>query len=93
MVQFARLERDVAPQQAASTLIAIRATDDPQIIGRIADGLAQRSIIPLLLLAKQDGGRILVEVQLAIDDDRVVSLLVERLRAMVSVERAMVIEQ
>lgn len=91
MVQFARSEEYVAPEAVASAVIAVRATDDPQIIARVAGLLAQRSIIPKLLVAKPDGDRILLELQIATGDDHLVTLLLEKIRAMVSIERAMVV--
>ena len=69
-------------------IFAIRAESDPQIMLRVAGLFAKRNIVPDQICARRSGERLLIDVEVQLESSAVARLLVEKLRAIVLVERA-----
>lgn len=76
--------KEVAPRQ----VFAIRAATDPQAICRVAGLFAQRGIVPRQICARQSGAYLLIDVEVELESMTTARILLNKLRAMVLVERA-----
>lgn len=85
-------QRKVAVRSQACAVLAIKALVGPQVLPRICGLMAQFDMIPQQLCAQRTVSHLLVEVELLIDDARRLDILVEKIRAIVTVERATLIK-
>ena len=79
---------------AAPTLhaFAVRAEQDPQVMLRIAGLFAQRNIVPHQLCCRTSGPWLLIDVEVACVAPANAQLLLEKIRSIVLVERAHLVE-
>lgn len=73
-------------------VFAVRAGLDPQVLLRIAGLFAQRDIIPYQLCCRTSAACLLITVEVAIETPAIAQLLLEKLRSIVLVEHASLIE-
>lgn len=73
-------------------VFAVRAAQDPQVMLRVAGLFAQRNIVPRQMCCRQSGTRLLVDVEAELDSPTIADLLLEKLRSMVLIERASLVE-
>ena len=87
------LGRQVDPGAGpARYVFAICAEQDPQVMLRIAGLFAQRNIVPHQTCCRRSGHRLLVDLEVELDNAAAATLLVEKFRSMVMVERASLVE-
>lgn len=84
--------RAEAAAKPALHVFAIEATQDPQVMLRIAGLFAQRSIVPQQLSCRRSGTRLTIDVEAELDSPAVAGLLLEKIRSMVLVDRANLVE-
>ena len=71
---------------------AVRAVQDPQVMLRIAGLFAQRNIVPRQLCCRTSGSWLLIDVEVEGGAPATAQLLLEKIRSIVLVERAHLVE-
>lgn len=84
--------RDGTRCAGQQSTFAVRAHADPQILLRILGLFAQRSVIPEQASCARAGDILLIDIQASLPDEATAELLLHKLRAMVCVDRACLIE-
>lgn len=73
-------------------VFAVRAAQDPQVMLRVAGLFAQRSVVPRQLSCRTSGSSLLIDVEVALERPEIARLLLEKIRSIVCVERASLVE-
>lgn len=79
--------------EPALYVFAIRAMPDPQVTLRVVGLFAQRNIIPHQACCRKSGECLLIDIEAELESPAVGSLLLEKLRSMVLVDRASLVER
>lgn len=70
----------------------VRAAQHPQMMLRIAGLFAQRDIVPRHLSCRTADASLLIDVEVALESPETARLLLEKIRSIVCVERASLVE-
>lgn len=81
-----------APQGGVHAF-AISAAQDPQVMLRVTGLFAQRSILPHQLNCRKSGDSLLIDVEAELESDAAATVLLEKLRSIVLVEHAELVEE
>lgn len=88
-----RLPRPVPTGDPQAHVFAIRAEADPQVLMRIVGLFAQRSIVPELVTCRRSGERLEIAVEAVLASDEAAERLLEKLRAIVLIGDAALLER
>lgn len=72
---------------------AISAAQDPQVMLRVTGLFAQRSILPHQLRCRKSGDSLLIDVEVELESSAAATVLLEKLRSIVLVEHAELVEE
>lgn len=72
-------------------LFCVRAALNVESLPRIVGLFAQRGIVPKQLTCRSAGTYLIVDLEIAVSDDAQVEILLQKLRAMVLVDRACIV--
>ena len=91
MVEAETISAKAAPG-AMMPILTVRALAEPGTMARITNVFAQRGIIPDFVSCRRADAYLILDVQFAAEDGVIDAVLLERVRALVCVDRADFVE-